>query len=127
MVTATGHDEGDHEMTETKETLDRDLLLQIYETVARIRAFDDKAQALISKAEAFFIHYPVRGHEIISAAVAAAHRARRLHDGHLPRHGRRDRQGRAAARDVGRDARQADRAPPRAGAGRCTSPTPSTA
>ena len=48
------------------------LLLQIYETVARIRAFDDKAQALIKKAEAFFTHYPVRGHEIISAAVAAA-------------------------------------------------------
>ena len=35
--------------TETKETLDRDLLLQIYETVARIRAFDDKATALITK------------------------------------------------------------------------------
>ena len=49
MVTATGHDEGDHQMTETKETLDRDLLLRIYETVARIRAFDDKAQALIGK------------------------------------------------------------------------------
>lgn len=58
--------------TETRETLDHELLLRIYETVARIRAFDDKAQALISKAEAFFIHYPVRGHEIISAAIAAA-------------------------------------------------------
>lgn len=57
---------------ETKETLDRGLLLQIYETVARIRAFDDKASALISKAQAYFVHYPVRGHEIISAAVAAA-------------------------------------------------------
>ena len=30
--------------TDTKKTLDRGLLLQIYETVARIRAFDDKAQ-----------------------------------------------------------------------------------
>ena len=49
-----------------------DLLLRIYETVARIRAFDDKAQALIASAQAFFVHYPVRGHEIISAAVAAA-------------------------------------------------------
>ena len=58
--------------TETKETLDRELVLRIYETVARIRAFDDKAQTLIRKAEAFFTHYPVRGHEIISAAVAAA-------------------------------------------------------
>jgi 2-oxoisovalerate dehydrogenase E1 component len=58
--------------TETKETLDRELLLQIYETVARIRAFDDKATALIGNAQAFFVHYPVRGHEIISAAVAAA-------------------------------------------------------
>ena len=48
----------------------RGLLLQIYETVARIRAFDDKAQTLIKKAEAFFTHYPVRGHEIISGAVA---------------------------------------------------------
>ncbi|MET0460087.1 MAG: dehydrogenase E1 component subunit alpha/beta [Ilumatobacteraceae bacterium] len=58
--------------TETKTTLDRELVLRIYETVARIRAYDDKAQALIRKAEAFFTHYPVRGHEIISAAVAAA-------------------------------------------------------
>jgi 2-oxoisovalerate dehydrogenase E1 component len=58
--------------TETKPTLDRDRLLQIYETVARIRAFDDKAKSLIQGAQAFFVHYPVRGHEIISAAVAAA-------------------------------------------------------
>ena len=58
--------------SETKETLDHGLLLQIYETVARIRAYDDKAQSLIKKAEAFFTHYPVRGHEIIAAAVAAA-------------------------------------------------------
>jgi pyruvate/2-oxoglutarate/acetoin dehydrogenase E1 component/TPP-dependent pyruvate/acetoin dehydrogenase alpha subunit len=58
--------------TETKKTLDRGLLLQIYETVARIRAFDDKAKALISNAQAFFVHYPVRGHEIISASVSAA-------------------------------------------------------
>ncbi len=58
--------------TETKKTLDRGLLLQIYETVARIRAFDDKAKALISNAQAFFVHYPVRGHEIISACVSAA-------------------------------------------------------
>ena len=61
--------------TETKESLDHSVLLQMYETVARIRAFDDKAKALISNAQAFFVHYPVRGHEIISAAVAAAHRA----------------------------------------------------
>jgi pyruvate/2-oxoglutarate/acetoin dehydrogenase E1 component/TPP-dependent pyruvate/acetoin dehydrogenase alpha subunit len=58
--------------TEAKETLDRDLLVRIYETAARIRAFDDKAQALIGNAQAFFVHYPVRGHEIIAAAVAAA-------------------------------------------------------
>ena len=58
--------------TETKRTLDQGLLLQIYETVARIRAFDDKAKALISNAQAFFVHYPVRGHEIISACVSAA-------------------------------------------------------
>ena len=58
--------------SETKETLDHGLLLQIYETVARIRAFDDKATELIGNAQAFFVHYPVRGHEIISAAVAAA-------------------------------------------------------
>ena len=56
----------------TETTVDRDLLLHIYETVARIRAMDDKAQALIKGAQAFFVHYPVRGHEIISAAVAAA-------------------------------------------------------
>jgi pyruvate/2-oxoglutarate/acetoin dehydrogenase E1 component/TPP-dependent pyruvate/acetoin dehydrogenase alpha subunit len=60
------------ERSETKETLDRELLLRIYETVARIRAFDDKSKALIANAQAFFVHYPVRGHEIISAAVAAA-------------------------------------------------------
>ena len=58
--------------TETESTLDRGLLLTIYETVAKIRAFDDKAKALISGAQAFFVHYPVRGHEIISAAVSAA-------------------------------------------------------
>src|SRR6476469_8490751 len=58
--------------TETPETVDRDLLRRIYETVARIRAFDDKCQALIGSAQAFFVHYPVRGHEIISAAVGAA-------------------------------------------------------
>ena len=34
--------------TGTKDTVDRDLLLRIYETVARIRAFDDKAQALLT-------------------------------------------------------------------------------
>ncbi len=58
--------------TETKETLEHSVLLRIYETVARIRAFDDKASALIGNAQAFFVHYPVRGHEIISAAVAEA-------------------------------------------------------
>ena len=57
--------------TGTAETIDRELLLRIYETAARIRAFDDKAQSLIGGAQAFFVHYPVRGHEIISAAVAA--------------------------------------------------------
>jgi 2-oxoisovalerate dehydrogenase E1 component len=57
---------------EIKETLEPELLLRIYETVARIRAFDDKAQALIANAQAFYVHYPVRGHEIISASVAAA-------------------------------------------------------
>ncbi len=58
--------------TATQPTIDRDLLIEIYETVARIRAFDDKAQQLIGSAQAFFVHYPVRGHEIISAAVRAA-------------------------------------------------------
>ena len=58
--------------TGTAETIDRELLLRIYETAARIRAFDDKAQSLIGSAQAFFVHYPVRGHEIISASVAAA-------------------------------------------------------
>jgi 2-oxoisovalerate dehydrogenase E1 component len=57
---------------EIKETLEPDLLLRLYETVARIRTFDDKAQALIANAQAFFVHYPVRGHEIIAASVAAA-------------------------------------------------------
>ena len=58
--------------TPTQDELDRDVLLQIYETVSRIRTFDDKAKALITNAQAFFVHYPVRGHEIIAAAVAAA-------------------------------------------------------
>ncbi len=58
--------------TPKQDQLDRDVLLQIYETVSRIRAFDDKAKALITNVQAFFVHYPVRGHEIISAAVAAA-------------------------------------------------------
>jgi 2-oxoisovalerate dehydrogenase E1 component len=58
--------------TGAEQAIDRDLLLRIYETVARIRAFDDKAQSLIQSAQAFFVHYPVRGHEIISASVAAA-------------------------------------------------------
>jgi 2-oxoisovalerate dehydrogenase E1 component len=57
---------------ETHRTIDRELLIEMYETVARIRAFDDKAQQLIGSAQAFFVHYPVRGHEIISAAVRAA-------------------------------------------------------
>jgi len=58
--------------TVTAETLDKALLLKIFETASRIRAFDDKAINLISTAQAFFIHYPVRGHELISAAVSAA-------------------------------------------------------
>jgi 2-oxoisovalerate dehydrogenase E1 component len=65
----------EHAMTATaeiKETLEPELLLRIYETVSRIRTFDDKAQALVAGAQAFFIHYPVRGHEIIAASVAAA-------------------------------------------------------
>ncbi len=57
--------------TGTEAEVGQDILLGIYETVARIRAFDDKAQALIAGAQAYFVHYPVRGHEIISAAVAA--------------------------------------------------------
>ena len=48
------------------------MLLDIFETMTRIRLFDDKAQTLIGSAQAFFVHYPVRGHEIISASVAAA-------------------------------------------------------
>jgi 2-oxoisovalerate dehydrogenase E1 component len=44
-------------------------LLRMYEIARRIRAFDDLAQSLITSAEAFFVHYPVRGHEIIAAAV----------------------------------------------------------
>src|SRR5262245_26724231 len=50
--------------------VDRDTLLSIYRTTARIRAFDDRARKAIMGGECFFIHYPVRGHEIISAAVA---------------------------------------------------------
>ena len=113
--------------TETKETLDRGLLLQIYETVARIRAFDDKAKTLIANAQAFFVHYPVRGHEIISPRVAAAIEPDDYMTATYRGVGRRDRQGRAAARDVGRDARQADRHLEGPRAARCTSPTPSTA
>ncbi len=71
MVRATGHDEGDHEMTDTMQTVDRDLLLKMFETITRIRTMDDKAQKLIGSAQAFFVHYPVRGHETISAAVSA--------------------------------------------------------
>ncbi len=52
--------------------VDHETLLRIFETAARIRAFDDKAQQLIGSAQAFFVHYPVRGHEIISAAVCEA-------------------------------------------------------
>jgi 2-oxoisovalerate dehydrogenase E1 component len=44
-------------------------LLRMYEIAHRIRAFDDLARSLITSAEAFFVHYPVRGHEIIAAAV----------------------------------------------------------
>ncbi len=58
--------------TPTKDTVSRELLLQMFETVMKIRTFDDKAQKLIATAQAFFVHYPVRGHEIISAAVAEA-------------------------------------------------------
>ena len=42
-------------------------LLRMYEIAQRIRAFDDLAQSLIGSAQAFFVHYPVRGHEIIAA------------------------------------------------------------
>ena len=58
-------------MTDTMQTVDRDLLLQMFETITRIRTMDDKAQKLIGSAQAFFVHYPVRGHETISAAVSA--------------------------------------------------------
>ena len=95
--------------TGTDQTIDREVLLRIFETASRIRAFDDKAQALIGSAQAFFVHYPVRGHEIISAVRRGGDRADRLHDRDLPRHRRRGRQGRAAARAVGRDAGQGDR------------------
>ena len=61
--------------TGTDPSTDRALLRRMFETAARIRAFDDKAQALIGSAQAFFVHYPVRGHELISAAVAEAIRA----------------------------------------------------
>lgn len=44
-------------------------LMHVYEKAQRIRAFDDYAQELIAGAQAFFVHYPVRGHEIIAAAV----------------------------------------------------------
>ena len=71
MLRAAGHDEGDHQMTDTMQTVDRDLLLQMFETITRIRTMDDKAQKLIGSAQAFFVHYPVRGHEPISAAVSA--------------------------------------------------------
>jgi 2-oxoisovalerate dehydrogenase E1 component len=50
--------------------VDRDTLLSIYRTASRIRSFDSAARRVITKGEAFFIHYPVQGHEIISAAVA---------------------------------------------------------
>ena len=62
--------------TGTDQTIDREVLLRIFETASRIRAFDDKAQALIGGAQAFFVHYPVRGHEMISASVGSGHRAR---------------------------------------------------
>jgi pyruvate/2-oxoglutarate/acetoin dehydrogenase E1 component/TPP-dependent pyruvate/acetoin dehydrogenase alpha subunit len=58
--------------TQTHEDVDQEQILRIFETMSRIRAFDDKARSLITSAQAFFVHYPVRGHEIISAAVAAA-------------------------------------------------------
>ncbi len=58
--------------TAADQAVDEATILQIFETVTRIRGFDDKAQALIGSAQAFFVHYPVRGHEIIAAAVAAA-------------------------------------------------------
>jgi pyruvate/2-oxoglutarate/acetoin dehydrogenase E1 component/TPP-dependent pyruvate/acetoin dehydrogenase alpha subunit len=47
-------------------------ILSAYEIARRIRAFDDLAQKLISSAQAFFVHYPVRGHELISAAVGVS-------------------------------------------------------
>ena len=58
--------------TGADQTIDREVLLRIFERASRIRAFDDKAQALIGSAQAFFVHYPVRGHELISAAVGTA-------------------------------------------------------
>ena len=113
--------------TGTAETIDRELLLRIYETVARIRAFDDKAQSLIGSAQAFFVHYPVRGHEIISAAVAAAINPDDYMTATYRGLGRRGGQGRAAAGDVGRDAGQGDRHLQGPRWARCTSPIPTTA
>ncbi|MEY4372209.1 MAG: 2-oxoisovalerate dehydrogenase [Actinomycetota bacterium] len=49
--------------------IDKQTMLSIYRTTQRIRAFDDRARKAIMGGECFFIHYPVRGHEIISAAV----------------------------------------------------------
>ena len=47
---------------------DPDTLLRLFRTVSLIRAFDDLSMNVIAKGEAYFIHYPVRGHEIIAAA-----------------------------------------------------------
>ena len=94
--------------TGTDQTIDREVLLRIFETASRIRAFDDKAQALIGSAQAFFVHYPVRGHEIISAAVGTAIKPDDYMTATYRGIGRRDREGRAAPRALGRDAGQGD-------------------
>ncbi len=56
----------------TDRTEQQTLLLSMYQTARKIRSFDDKAQKLIGTGQEGFVHYPVRGHEIIAAAVGAA-------------------------------------------------------
>ena len=54
--------------TGTDQTIDREVLLRIFETASRIRAFDDKAQAVMGSAQSFFVHYP-------NGTASAAHPA----------------------------------------------------
>ena len=56
----------------TPSSLDRETLVGMYRTIARIQACDERLQELIKTGKIFIFYYSPRGQEVIPAAVSAA-------------------------------------------------------